>query len=229
MSGLTDAEVGKQINHMVAFIEKEGLEKAEEIDTKAEEEFNIEKVRLVQTEKKAIMKLTERKTKQAEVDKKIAKSSQLNAARLKILQMQDQHLTDVFAKTSQQLNNVATTPEYANLCEQLLVQGLVALIEDKVEIRCRKGDIGVVKKCFPSAQKSYTEHTGKKVTLTLNEKDYLPDTCCGGVELRVGDSYRMSNTLENRLELAFDKILPAVRNILFGIGTGSRAFFDKEA
>jgi hypothetical protein len=39
----------------------------------------------------------------------------------------------------------------------------------------------------------------------------------------------MSNTLENRLELAFDKILPAVRNILFGIGTGSRAFFDKEA
>lgn len=67
------------------------------------------------------MKLTERKTKQAEVDKKMyasalncecilephpltslpfflcappcsAKSSQLNAARLKILQMQDQHL-----------------------------------------------------------------------------------------------------------------------------------------
>lgn len=49
---------------MVKFIEKEGAEKAEEIDTKAEEEFNIEKVRLVQTEKKAIMKLAERKAKQ---------------------------------------------------------------------------------------------------------------------------------------------------------------------
>lgn len=53
--------------------------------------------------------------------------------------------------------------------------------------------------------------------------------CGGGVELRVGDDFRMSNTLENRLELAFAKMLPAIRNILFGIGNGSRAFFDKEA
>ena len=34
----------KQIKHMVAFIEQEASEKAEEIDAKAEEEFNIEKV-----------------------------------------------------------------------------------------------------------------------------------------------------------------------------------------
>ena len=33
----------KQIKHMVAFIEQEAGEKAEEIDAKAEEEFNIEK------------------------------------------------------------------------------------------------------------------------------------------------------------------------------------------
>lgn len=33
----------KQIKHMVAFIEQEASEKAEEIDAKAEEEFNIEK------------------------------------------------------------------------------------------------------------------------------------------------------------------------------------------
>jgi len=38
----------------------------------------------------------------------------------------------------------------------------------------------------------------------------------------------MSNTLENRLEVAFGKVLPAIRNMLFGIGNGSRAFFDKE-
>lgn len=40
---LSDAEVSKQIQHMVDFINKEAGEKVEEIDAKAEEEFNIEK------------------------------------------------------------------------------------------------------------------------------------------------------------------------------------------
>lgn len=43
--GLSDADVQKQLRHMMAFIEQEANEKAEEIDAKAEEEFNIEKVR----------------------------------------------------------------------------------------------------------------------------------------------------------------------------------------
>ena len=47
------------------FIEREGQEKAEEIDTKADEEFNIEKVRLVQAEKRKISANHERRAKQA--------------------------------------------------------------------------------------------------------------------------------------------------------------------
>ena len=40
---LSDADVQKQIQQMVAFIEQEASEKTEEIDARAEEEFNIEK------------------------------------------------------------------------------------------------------------------------------------------------------------------------------------------
>lgn len=42
--GISDNDVQKQLCHMMAFIEQEANEKAEEIDTKAEEEFNMEKV-----------------------------------------------------------------------------------------------------------------------------------------------------------------------------------------
>ena len=42
--GISDNDVQKQLRHMMAFIEQEALEKAEEIDAKAEEEFNMEKV-----------------------------------------------------------------------------------------------------------------------------------------------------------------------------------------
>ena len=49
---------------MMAFIEQEANEKAEEIDAKAEEEFNIEKGRLVQQQRLKIMEYYERKEKQ---------------------------------------------------------------------------------------------------------------------------------------------------------------------
>ncbi|EPQ10712.1 V-type proton ATPase subunit E 1 [Myotis brandtii] len=68
---LSDADVQKQIKHMMAFIEQEANEKAEEIDAKAEEEFNIEKGRLVQTQRLKIMEYYEKKEKQIEQQKKM--------------------------------------------------------------------------------------------------------------------------------------------------------------
>jgi V-type H+-transporting ATPase subunit E len=56
---------------MMAFIEQEANEKAEEIDAKAEEEFNIEKGRLVQQQRLKIMEYYERKEKQVELLKKM--------------------------------------------------------------------------------------------------------------------------------------------------------------
>lgn len=55
----------------MAFIEQEANEKAEEIDAKAEEEFNIEKGRLVQHQRLKIMEYFERKEKQVELQKKM--------------------------------------------------------------------------------------------------------------------------------------------------------------
>lgn len=45
--GISDNDVQKQLRHMMAFIEQEANEKAEEIEAKAEEEFNMEKVSII--------------------------------------------------------------------------------------------------------------------------------------------------------------------------------------
>jgi len=68
---LIDSYFLLQIKHMMAFIEQEANEKAEEIDAKAEEEFNIEKGRLVQHQRLKIMEYFERKEKQVELQKKM--------------------------------------------------------------------------------------------------------------------------------------------------------------
>lgn len=60
-----------QIKQMMGFIEQEANEKVEEIDAKAEEEFNIEKGRLVQQQRLKIMEFYERKEKQVELQKKM--------------------------------------------------------------------------------------------------------------------------------------------------------------
>ena len=56
---------------MMAFIEQEANEKAEEIDAKAEEEFNIEKGRLVQTQRLKIMEHYDKKEKQVALKNKM--------------------------------------------------------------------------------------------------------------------------------------------------------------
>lgn len=56
---------------MMAFIEQEANEKAEEIEAKAEEEFNIEKGRLVQEQRLKIMEFYEKKEKQVELQRRM--------------------------------------------------------------------------------------------------------------------------------------------------------------
>ena len=64
---MNDTDVSKQIQQMVRFIRQEAEEKANEISVSAEEEFNIEKLQLVEAEKKKIRQEYEKKEKQVEV------------------------------------------------------------------------------------------------------------------------------------------------------------------
>lgn len=68
---MNDAAVQKQISNMVSFIAKEAEEKASEIRTKADEEFTIEKARIVQNQKHKIAAEYAKKEQQVLVNKKM--------------------------------------------------------------------------------------------------------------------------------------------------------------
>ena len=55
---MNEQEVDRQINQMVQFIKQEPEEKANEIRVTAEEEFNIEKLQMVETEKRGSARST---------------------------------------------------------------------------------------------------------------------------------------------------------------------------
>ncbi|OAD58170.1 V-type proton ATPase subunit E, partial [Eufriesea mexicana] len=215
------------INHMMAFIDQEANEKAEEIDAKAEEEFNIEKGRLVQQQRLKIMEYYEKKEKQVELQKKIQSSNMLNQARLKVLKVREDHVRNVLDEARKRLGEVTKdTSRYKEILKLLIVQGLCQLTESHVTIRIRQVDIPLVESLFDSIQDAYKYITKKDVIIKIDQDNFLPSTSYGGVDLLAAKGrIKVSNTLETRLELIAQQLVPDIRSALFG-GNPNRKFID---
>uniref|UniRef100_A0A3B5MFA1 ATPase H+ transporting V1 subunit E1b n=1 Tax=Xiphophorus couchianus TaxID=32473 RepID=A0A3B5MFA1_9TELE len=194
---LSDADVQKQIKHMMAFIEQEANEKAEEIDAKAEEEFNIEKGRLVQTQRLKIMEYYEKKEKQIEQQKKIQMSNLMNQARLKVLKARDD-----------------------------MISGFYQLLEPKVTIRCRKQDIQLVQASIQKNITIYKAAVKNNLEVRIDQDNFLSPDVSGGIEIYNGNGkIKVSNTLESRLDLMAQQMMPEIRVAVFGANP-NRKFLD---
>ncbi|XP_069018894.1 V-type proton ATPase subunit E 1a [Embiotoca jacksoni] len=224
---LTDADVQKQIKHMMAFIEQEANEKVEEIDSKAEEEFNIEKGRLVQTQRLKIMGYYEKKEKQIDQHKKIQMSNLLNQARLKVLTSRHDMITDLLNDARQRLAEIAKDPAaYSTLLEGLLLQGFYQLLEPKVTVRCRQQDVEMVQVAVNKNIMKYKEAVKSNIVVKIDRERFLPSDICGGVEVyNDNGKIKVSNTLENRLELMAQQMMPEIKVHLFGPNP-NRKFMD---
>merc|ERR1719265_2819730 len=125
---------------MIQFIDHEADEKEVEILAKADEEFNIEKGRLVEQEKQKIRAFYEKKEKNAELQKKIQLSNLQNQARLKLLKQREEHLDEVITKTTDKLRTITQDiGKYQSMLQGLVTQGLCQLLEPNVIIQCRQG------------------------------------------------------------------------------------------
>lgn len=225
---MNDADVSKQIQQMVRFIRQEAEEKANEIAVAAEEEFNIEKLQLVEAEKKKIRQEYERKEKQVEVRRKIEYSMQLNASRIKVLQAQDDLVNSMKDSAKKELLHVSDDANsYGKLLKDLIVQSLLRLKEPSVLLRCRKCDLELVESILTEAKQEYAEKAKVHApNITIDNHVYLPPPaeydahslyCSGGVVLASQDGKIVcENTLDARLDVVFRQKLPEIRKRLFG-------------
>ncbi|KAH0617089.1 hypothetical protein JD844_028727 [Phrynosoma platyrhinos] len=214
----------RNIKHMMAFIEQEANEKAEEIDAK---EFNIEKGRLVQTQRLKIMEYYEKKEKQIEQQKKIQMSNLMNQARLKVLKARDDLIADLLNEAKQRLTKVVKdSGRYQTLLDGLVLQGFYQLLEPKMTVRCRKQDLPLVRNAVQKSIPIYKTTTKKEVDIHIDQDTFLPEDIAGGVEIYNSDGkIKVSNTLESRLDLIAQQMMPDIRTALFGANT-NRKFLD---
>ncbi|KAG0054411.1 V-ATPase V1 sector subunit E [Gryganskiella cystojenkinii] len=223
---LNDEEVYSEMRKMVAFIKQEALEKAREIKVKADEEFNIEKAKLVRQEAINIDAAFQRKVKQADVQRRIAQSNNINKSRMTLLVTRQQMLDDLFEESRSQLLEVSKDKaRYEKFLEDSIVQAFFRLLEPEVIIQFRKADKATIERLLPSVQSRYEEKTKTSVKVHLSE-EYLSAESAGGV-IAAGNSgkTKCNNTPEARLAILEEAMLPDVRNMLFG-PSPNRTFFN---
>lgn len=161
---------------MTAFIRQEALEKASEIRIKADEEFAIEKSKLVRAETSSIDSTYEKKFKQASMSQQITRSTLANKTRLKVLSARQELLDELFERAQGRLKGYTEDEGgYREICKNLILEGAYALNENKISVRARKADYGVVKGAIGDAEKEYKESLDKEVEISLDEKNPQPE------------------------------------------------------
>ncbi|KAL0570743.1 V-ATPase V1 sector subunit E [Marasmius crinis-equi] len=213
---MNDDEVLTELNKMVAFIKQEALEKAREIKVKADEEFAIEKAKLVKQEQQSIDAQYEKKLKGAEISQKIAQSTLTNKSRLKLLHRREEHLQELFSAARAEVLKLSEDDgRYVQFLEGVIVQGYLQILESSIVVHARKKDVDLVNQAADSAAKQYQDLSGREIKFSVEGS--LSDDAAGGVKLVSGSGrITVDNTLDERLRLLEDRMLPEIRNDLFG-------------
>lgn len=212
---------------MTAFIRQEAMEKAREIEIKADEEFAIEKSKLVRQETSSIDTTYEKKFKQAQMSQQITRSTVSNKTRLKVLSARQELLDGIFEQAQKKLGGITKDKaKYEEILKNSILEGFYALNESKLQIRARKADYDIVKKAIEKACKEYKEKTKKGIEASIDEENPQPEGCLGGLSIvGGGGKIDINNTLEERLKLLQDNALPSIRTTLFGPNE-NRKFYD---
>merc|ERR1712107_964815 len=134
---------------------------------------------------------------------------------------------DSKASLTAKLKDQATMKQFVT---KLIVQGLLMLLEDQVEVRCRTCDDALVSSCMSDAAREYTKiiqdpGAEKECKLSLDKAVKLPAapapgvhgaSCLGGVVLACQKgTITIDNTIDSRLGLVMEQAKPTIRELLF--------------
>ena len=232
---MEDGEASNVLDSMIQFINNHGEEQADQLRREADQEFTIECEKLVGSEREKLKKIFEQRLEQEGVEMKIKKSAQLNKQRIRQMVERNKWVEEAFkvskVKLNERLNGDAD--EYKELLKNLIVQGLVKLMESKVRVMCRQSDEDLVRDVLDDATAEYKRLMAENVValkgneppceIEIDPKKYLPEynpdnptnSCSGGVKLHARKGRIVcSNTIDDRLELVYQEATPEIRKLL---------------
>ncbi|KEG09052.1 putative ATP synthase [Trypanosoma grayi] len=206
----------RQIQSMIDFIEREAQERAEELDCAAQEEYDVEKMRLVEAEKVKVRGNTEQKKKQVDIDRRVARANFSKAQRLRVMEERSKIMDQLKENTKRRiLAFVNDASSYRKLLVDLIHQSLLSVQTDVV-IRTRREDEATVQSMTTELEHWYAEKVGTKITIKLSKEYLNSEDAWGGVIVESQNGRITCNmTLSCRMKNCFEDQLPAIRYYLF--------------
>lgn len=144
-----------------------------------------------------------------------AQSTETNKSRLKVLSSREEHLNTLFEDVKKKVDKLSESEDYADVVKRLIAQSLLKLMEQHVIVQARPKDQKVVDGVLDSAKSEYKDLSGRDVDIQVQTS--LEDSAAGGVKVSAfGGRIFIDNTIEARLALLEDRMLPEIRLDLFG-------------
>jgi V-type H+-transporting ATPase subunit E len=105
-------------------------------------DFTVVKEKTIEAEKKRLMEQYEKDVNIAEVNLKIARSAELNRARILKMRKTNELVESLLMKAKIRMAEQISEDQdsYQELLKQLLIQGLIKLIEPRVILKVRESD-----------------------------------------------------------------------------------------
>ncbi|KAL0241729.1 hypothetical protein GEMRC1_006964 [Eukaryota sp. GEM-RC1] len=204
---------------MLSFIKSGAEDKVNEILVKAEEECNTGMLRTIEEARILIKDGYNRKLKTIDQEQKVLRSKQLSECKLKILQKQDELVSDTLVNSlsDKLFQLIETESQYKSVLTDLLEQCFFALDSTEVSVVCVEDDIPLVETLLDEACSNYETKTKKTITASIDgTKSLNRDEDIGGVVVRSrGGKIRCVNTLKYRLWEAVHQQMPSIRQNLF--------------
>lgn len=222
---------------MIQFIEQQGKERVEQIQRQTNDEFTALSQKKLLDKSEELQDQMLKDVQKAEVTAKIAQSKKMNTARIKRMEHTNNLVKSLLGaageRMAQQMAN--DSDAYATLLKNLLVQGLIKLIEPKVTLRCRQSDVSILQSIISDAVSEYQQSMLSQVEslkgrtelpcrVEIDEAKFLPEynaqdptnSCLGGFVMYARKNRIVcSQTLDDRLEMTFQQSIPEMRSMLF--------------
>merc|ERR1711907_111141 len=218
---LSIPECNARVDHLVKLINGMATEQVDEINDKAQQDYEMEKARICDETFSKMKAEYSRRDKRMDAESKIAFAKENSRSKMTVLQVQSDYVDSVIAEAKAAVPAaISNKAAYTKMLEGLISQGLAKLLDSNVTLRCKESDLSQVESAIPSAVSAFLAAHGKpgaKCDVTVNKSAWLPASESGGVIL-VGSSgkVQVDNTFSARMEIAAEQLMPQMKSMLFG-------------
>ena len=174
------------LQKMIKYIQQETDKKVQMIKKEAAKDADLEKALLINPEKIKIAKKMEKELENYKTSMKIEQSKKMNKLRLEKLKVKIDCVNSVFEEAKNQLAlRIKNNPnEYKKVLKDLMIQGFIKLLEEKINIICKKEDFDIVNELVNGAKEEFLDKLKKEakksinlsnLEITIDNKYFLPD------------------------------------------------------